>query len=163
MQETWVQFLGQEDPLEKEMATHSSILAWRIPWTEPWRATVHQVTRVGHDLVTKPPSSSFSLALFMRPCCRVCVCVCVCVCVLVIQLYPTLCNPMGFLCPGDFPGKNIEVGCHALFQGIFLIQGLNPCLLRVSCIADEFFIAGPMGEPPAGTFCIAKGTILNIL
>ena len=34
MQETWVQSLGQEDPLEKEMATHSSILAWRIPWME---------------------------------------------------------------------------------------------------------------------------------
>ena len=34
MQETQVQFLGREDPLEKEMATHSSILAWRIPWTE---------------------------------------------------------------------------------------------------------------------------------
>ena len=34
MWETWVQSLGQEDPLEKEMATHSSILAWRIPWTE---------------------------------------------------------------------------------------------------------------------------------
>ena len=34
IQETWVQFLGWEDPLEKEMATHSSILAWRIPWTE---------------------------------------------------------------------------------------------------------------------------------
>ena len=34
MQETWVQSLGREDPLEKEMATHSSILAWRIPWTE---------------------------------------------------------------------------------------------------------------------------------
>ena len=34
MQETLVQFLGQEDPLEKEMATHSSILAWEIPWTE---------------------------------------------------------------------------------------------------------------------------------
>ena len=33
VQETWVQFLGQEDPLEKEMATHSSILAWKIPWT----------------------------------------------------------------------------------------------------------------------------------
>ena len=32
MRETWVQSLGQEDPLEKEMATHSSILAWRIPW-----------------------------------------------------------------------------------------------------------------------------------
>ena len=34
MQETQVQSLGQEDPLEKEMATHSSILAWEIPWTE---------------------------------------------------------------------------------------------------------------------------------
>ena len=34
MQETWVQSPGREDPLEKEMAIHSSILAWRIPWTE---------------------------------------------------------------------------------------------------------------------------------
>ena len=34
MWETWVRSLGQEDPLEKEMATHSSILAWRIPWME---------------------------------------------------------------------------------------------------------------------------------
>ena len=34
MQETWVQFLGWEDPLEKEMSTHSSILAWKIPWTQ---------------------------------------------------------------------------------------------------------------------------------
>ena len=34
MQETWVQPLGQKDALEKEMATHSSVLAWRIPWTE---------------------------------------------------------------------------------------------------------------------------------
>ena len=44
VQDTQVQFLGQEDPLEKEMATHSSILAWRIPWTEDrilWLATVH--------------------------------------------------------------------------------------------------------------------------
>ena len=34
MQETWVRSLGQEDPLEKGMATHSSFLAWKIPWTE---------------------------------------------------------------------------------------------------------------------------------
>ena len=34
MQETWVQSLGREDPLEKEMVTHSDILAWEIPWTE---------------------------------------------------------------------------------------------------------------------------------
>ena len=44
MQETWVQFLGGEDPLEKEMATHSSILAWRIQMDRgAWRATVHGV------------------------------------------------------------------------------------------------------------------------
>ena len=44
MQETWVSFLGRKDPLEKRMATHSSILAWRIPWTEePGRLhTVHR-------------------------------------------------------------------------------------------------------------------------
>ena len=46
IQETWVQSLGQEDPLERRMATHSSILAWRIPWTrEAWQATVHGVAR----------------------------------------------------------------------------------------------------------------------
>ena len=51
MQETWVQSLGQEDPLEKGMATHSSILAWRIPMDKgAWWATVHGVTRVEHDL-----------------------------------------------------------------------------------------------------------------
>ena len=46
MQETWVQSLGQEDPLEKEIATHSSILAWEIAWTdEPGGITVHGVTK----------------------------------------------------------------------------------------------------------------------
>ena len=46
MQETWIQSLGWEDPLEKEMANYSSILAWRIPWTEgAWWATVHGVTK----------------------------------------------------------------------------------------------------------------------
>ena len=45
MQETWVRSLGWEDPLEKGMATHSSILAWRIPWTV-W---FMESQRVGHD------------------------------------------------------------------------------------------------------------------
>ena len=50
IQETWVLSLGQEDPLEKGVATHSSILTWEVPWTEepggiqPWRSQ-----RVGHD------------------------------------------------------------------------------------------------------------------
>ena len=46
VQETQVQSLGREDPLEKEMATHSSTLAWKIPWTEdPWWATVHGIAK----------------------------------------------------------------------------------------------------------------------
>ena len=50
MQETRVQFLGWEDPLEKEMATHSSTLAWKIPWTEePDRLQSMGSQRVGHD------------------------------------------------------------------------------------------------------------------
>ena len=50
MQEMQVQFLGQEDPLEKGMATHSSILAWRIPWTEePGGLWPIGLQRVVHD------------------------------------------------------------------------------------------------------------------
>ena len=50
MWETQVQSLGQEDPLEKEMATHSSILAWKIPWTEErGRLQPMGLQRVGHD------------------------------------------------------------------------------------------------------------------
>ena len=50
IQETWVQSLGWEDPLEKEMATHSSILAWRISWTEePGELQSMGLDRVGRD------------------------------------------------------------------------------------------------------------------
>ena len=59
MQETWVRSLGWEDPLVKEMATHSSILAWRIPWTEePGTLQSTGSQRVGHDWAT-----SLSLSL----------------------------------------------------------------------------------------------------
>ena len=50
VQETRVQSLSQEDPLEKEMATHTSTLAWKIPWTEePGRLQSIELQRVGHD------------------------------------------------------------------------------------------------------------------
>ena len=50
MQETWVRSLGWEDPLEKEMATHSRTLAWEIPWTEePGGLQSMGLQRVGHD------------------------------------------------------------------------------------------------------------------
>ena len=59
-----------------------------------------------------------------------------CVCAKSLQLCLTLCNPMdcslpGLHCPCDSPSKNTGVGCHFLLQGIFLTQGLNPCLLCV--------------------------------
>ena len=58
--------LGQEDPLEEEIATHSSILAWRIPWTEdPGGLQSTGSQRVGHDSATKQKQT------------HVCVCVCV--------------------------------------------------------------------------------------
>ena len=54
----WAPSLGQEDPLEEGMATHSSILAWEIPWTEePGGLQSMGSQRAGHDLATKPPSS----------------------------------------------------------------------------------------------------------
>ena len=50
MGETWVQFLGWEDPLEEGMATHSSILAWRIPMDRgAWQTTVHGSQEVRHS------------------------------------------------------------------------------------------------------------------
>ena len=62
MQETWVRSLGQEDPLEKEMATHSSTLAWKIPWTEEHGRLLQSMgsQRVQHDWAT---SLIHSLAL----------------------------------------------------------------------------------------------------
>ena len=54
MHEMWVQSLGREDPLEKEMATHSSTLAWEIPWTEePGGLQSMGSQRIRHDLVIK--------------------------------------------------------------------------------------------------------------
>ena len=60
MQETWIQSLGQEDLLEKEMATHSSILAWKILWTEePGRLQSMEFQRVGHNLTTWLNNNSY--------------------------------------------------------------------------------------------------------
>ena len=54
MQETWVWYLGREDPLEEEMVTHSSILVWRIPWTEkPGRLQSLRPQSIRHNWVTK--------------------------------------------------------------------------------------------------------------
>ena len=60
MQETWIRALGWEDPLEKEMAIHSSTIAWKIPWTEePGRLQPMGSKRVGHDWVTSLSLSDY--------------------------------------------------------------------------------------------------------
>ena len=63
MQESWVQFLGWEDPLEQEMATHSSVRDWRILWKEePGRLQSMGSQRARHNLVTKPPPLPLTLS-----------------------------------------------------------------------------------------------------
>ena len=67
MQETWVQSLSQEDPLEKGMATHPSILAWEIPWTEePGGLQSLGCKRVRDDLVTQEQQHHLKIALPTR-------------------------------------------------------------------------------------------------
>ena len=72
LQETWVQSLGWEDPLEKKMATHCSILAWRIPGTEESSRldSMDGVTRIRPNLVTKPslPPPWHSQNIFISIC-----------------------------------------------------------------------------------------------
>jgi len=88
IQETWVRFLGWEDMLEKEMETHSSILAWRIPWTEePGRLQSMGSQRVGHDRVT-----SLSLFTFMH--------------------WRRKWQPTPVFLPGESQGRGSLVGCR---------------------------------------------------
>ena len=64
MQEMQIQSLGREDPLEEEMAIHSSMLAWEIPWTEePGRLQSMRSQRAGHDLATKQQQSILYIIL----------------------------------------------------------------------------------------------------
>ena len=65
IQETWVRSLGWGDPLERGMATHSSILAWRIPWTEePCGLQSMRLQSVGHNLVTEQQINYAHFAIF---------------------------------------------------------------------------------------------------
>ena len=83
MQETQVWPLGREDPLEKEMVTHSNILAWRIPWTEkPGRLLSIGSQRVGHDWAT-----SLSLSLWQSY-------FCVCAIEFKVESQRDMCTPM---------------------------------------------------------------------
>ena len=71
------------------------------------------------------------------------------VCVLVTKLLQsclTLCNPMGHHCLWNSSGKNTGIGCHALFQGIFLNPGIKPASLTSPALAGRFFTTGTLWE-----------------
>ena len=116
-----------EDPLEEGMATHSSILAWRIPMDRgAWQAIAHGVTESD---TTECLSTEITAKWVLLP--RVCSPGCLCA--KSLQLCSTVCDPVDCSPPdssvhGDSPGKNTGMGCHALLQGIFPTQGSNPGL-----------------------------------
>ena len=154
MQEAWVPFLDQEDPLEKEMVTHSSILGWRIPWKEePDGLQSMAWQRVGHDLATKQQQQTLQLhvlnlrftgvhAMHANS----------------LQSCPTLCNPMGLSSPGSsaygiLQARILEQFAMlsstdlALLQGFFLTQGLNPHLLGLRNWQAGSLPIAPPGKP----------------
>ena len=133
--ETWVRFLGWEDPLEKGMATHSTILSGEFHGQRSLTGYSPQWQRVRHDWPTNTSlQPQWSLVFIQRRWCsvygrtgRVVVSV--------TQSHPTLRNPMDcslnrLLCPWNSLAKNTGVGSHSLLQGIFPIQGSNPDLLH---------------------------------
>ena len=125
-QEVQVQSLGWEDPLEKEIVAHSSILAWRIPWTEqPGGLWSMGLQRVRHAEHRHHMYVCRALSLLWPTLCD-----------------PTDCSPPGSSAHGDYPGQNTGVGCHALLQGIFPTQGLNPGLPHCSRILHCLSLQG---------------------
>ena len=166
------------------MATHSSILAWKIPWTEePVRLQSMGWQRVGHDLVTKPPTTHRGYRVSCKVCmwlidwlnillqmafstvekitqakegreCRVLLFIVlpqrVHACLLSrVWLFATSMDysPWNSICPWNFPGKNTEVGCHFLLQGLFPTEGSAPRSLASPALAGRFFTMMPPGKP----------------
>ena len=140
MQETWVRSLGGEDPLEKAMAPHSSILAWRKPWTEePGRLQSMGSYRVGHDWVI----NTFTYIKMKELMCT-------------DKGYPLkewvsewklLSRVRLFLTPWtlqsmESPGQNIGVGSLSLLQRIFPTQESNRGLLHVRQILYQLSYEG---------------------
>ena len=141
LQETQVQSLVWEDPLEEEMATHSRILAWKIPWTEePGRLQSRGLQRVEHSSVTTLHFTS----LLVQECWEQIMQIILRFPIVVELLshVQLLCDPMEsarLLRPWDFPSKSTGVGCDFVFQGIFLTQESNPCFLYWSIPRRIFY------------------------
>ena len=182
MQETWVQFLGWEDPLEEEMAAHSSILAWRIPWTEElgglrsiayqsqqdWR-TEHTSkftwfkTDQKHRKVMKKLSPNLPILESPNPFWGGGRNVHSLLCVLLekkkslscVQLFA---SPRTVahqdVCWWNSPDKNTGVSCHSLLQRIVPTQGLSPDLLH--CRQLVSLLSEPLRKPCPSRKMFAK-------
>ena len=124
-----VQSLGWEEPLEKEMAIHSSILAWVSPWTEEPGGLYSPCSykeSLGIYLfifLNEHYLMYFSLLLVREGA--------MCVCSVVSYSLTLWTVAHQAVCPWSSPGKNTGGGCHFLLHGIFLTQELNP----VSCVS----------------------------
>ena len=131
MWETRVQSLGWEDPLEKEMATHSSTLAWKIPWTEePGRLQSVGSQRVEHDWVT-------SLTL----------------CAKSLQSCPTICDPadgspLGSSVHGILQARILEWVAMPSFRGNLPDPGIEPMSLTSPALTGRFFTTHTTWEVP---------------
>ena len=130
VRETWVQYLGWEDLLEKEMAIHSSILAWKIPWTEkPGRLESMGSHKVGHDWMTSLSLFFFKLNIVYTW-----------VLSEVAQLCLTLCNPMHCSLPASSLHGILQVRILEWVAISFSRGSSWPRdLTRVSCIAGRCF------------------------
>ncbi|XDA84213.1 hypothetical protein R6Z07F_014036 [Ovis aries] len=115
MRETWVPSLGLEDPLEEGMATHSSILAWRIPMDRgAWRATVHGVPKSRTRLTTaQHPSGSAS----KQPTCQ---------CRRRKRQRDGGLNPGSGRCPGEGNGNPLQYSCLETPHGQRSLGGYSP-------------------------------------
>ena len=113
-QESWVQSLGQEDPLEKGMVTHSSILSWRIQWREE-PGGLQSMGSQESDMTEHVHRARNRSVQFSRS-------------VVSNSLQSHGLQRTRLLCPWNSPGKNTRVGNHSLLQGIFPTEGLNPGL-----------------------------------
>ena len=124
MQKTWVWSLGREYPLEKGMTTHSSILAWRIPWTEePSKLQSIGSQRVRHDWATNIFSSHTLYPQWLHhfiflPVVHCCCCCCEVASVVSDSVRLHRRQPTRLPHPWDSPGKNTWMGCHFLLQCI---------------------------------------------
>ena len=128
MQETWVQSLGWEDPLEKEVASHSNTFAWKIPWTEEPGGQISSMPWIFIKKPTHEPLRMPDLFKFLSESCSV-----------MSDSLP----PHGL----NSPGKNTGVGSHFFLQGIFPTQGSNPGLPHCRWILYQLRHQGSLRKP----------------